>query len=308
MDLNAMDLNLLVVLDAILEHRNVTRAGAAVGLSQPAMSAALARLRRVFNDPLFVRSGAEMKPTSRALELTAPVRQVMDTVRADILQCSRFDPSTSDRRFALLTSELGEMLFLPPLLVQLAEIAPRVRIATLARAPQAAAEALESGVADLALGYFPDLHKPGFVEQKLFDNSAVCLVRRGHPCVGSRLTPEGYLAAAHIVVRPDGREHVFDQFVQRRRLRRNVVLELSHFFSLLPVLESSDLIATVPRDMAELCKRYADLHILELPLRTPSIPIHQTWHERVHRDPAHAWLRGMIHELIPGARLRAATA
>jgi DNA-binding transcriptional LysR family regulator len=272
------------------------------------MSAALARLRRLFNDPLFVRSGAEMKPTSRARDLAVPVRQVMDTVRGDILQCSRFEPGATDRRFVLLTPDLGEMHFVPTLLAQLAVVAPSVRLATLARAPQAAAEALESGAADLALGYFPDLHKHGFVQQKLFDNSVVCLVRRGHPYAGSRLTLEAYLAASHAVVRPDGREHVFDQFVQRRRLRRRVVLELSHFFSLLPVIESSDLIATVPRDMAEACKRYADLRILELPLRAPMIPIHQTWHERVHKDPANAWLRGMIHELFAGSRSRAATA
>jgi len=302
--LKAMDLNLLVLLDAMLEHRGVTRAAAAVGLSQPAMSAALTRLRRIFNDPLFVRSGSEMQPTSRALELALPVRQVMDTVRGEILQRSRFEPHAAERRFVLLTPDLGEIQFVPALLRQLAQVAPGARLATLARAPQAAAEALASGAADLALGYFPDLHKVGFMQQKLFDNGVVCLVRRGHPCTASRLTLPAYLAASHAVVKPDGREHVFDQYLQRKRIERHVVVELSHFFSLLPVIESSDLIATVPRDMAEVCLRYGEVCIVDAPLRAPAIPIHQTWHERVHRDPANVWLRGIIHALFASATVK----
>jgi DNA-binding transcriptional LysR family regulator len=291
MDLKSVDLNLLVVLHAMLEHRSVTRAAAAVGLSQPAMSAAVSRLRRLFADPLFVRSGAEMKPTSRALELSAPVRQVIETVRTGILQRSHFEPSVTQRRFVLLTPDLGEIHFVPAMLRQLAKLAPHARLSTWARAPKAAAEALESGAADLALGYFPDLHKHGFVQQKLFDNMAVCLVRRGHPCSGVRIALDEYLAAGHAVVKPDGRDHVFDEFLERRGLQRRVALELSHFFSLLPVIESSDLIATVPRDIAEVCVRYGDVRIVDPPLRSPSIPIHQTWHERVHHDPANVAAR-----------------
>jgi DNA-binding transcriptional LysR family regulator len=303
MDLKSLDLNLLVVLDSMIEHRSVTRAGTAVGLSQPAMSAALSRLRRLFDDSLFVRSGAEMKPTSRALELAVPVRQVMDTVRDQILQRSRFELG-AERRFVVLTPDLGEINFVPAMLRQLATVAPRARLATLARAPTAAAEALESGAADLALGYFPDLQKPGFVQQKLFDNSVVCLVRRGHPCAGPRFALDEYLAAGHAVVKPDGREHVFDRFLHRRRVNRRVVVELSHFFSLLPVIEASDLVATVPRDMAEVCLRYGDVRIVAPPLRAPAIPVHQIWHERVHKDPANVWLRSMIYELFakPSAR------
>src|ERR1700744_5164190 len=122
--LKALDLNLLVALDALLEHRSVSRAAAAVGLSQPAMSAALLRLRHVFGDSLFVRSGGEMKPTTRALELAAPLRRVMDTVRGEIMRSARFDPSVADRRFVLLTPDLGEAHFVPALLRKLAQLAP----------------------------------------------------------------------------------------------------------------------------------------------------------------------------------------
>ena len=179
--------------------------------------------------------------------------------------------------------------------------------AALSRPRQAAAEALESGTADLAVGYFPDLHKAGFYQQKLFDNPHVCLLRRGHPSA-KRLTLKAFLAADHAVVRPEGREHVFEQFMQQRGLQRRVVLELSHCMSLLPVLESSDLIATVPRDLAEVCVRYGKLTIMATPLKAPVIAVHQTWHERFHKDPANMWLRQLVRDQFKADRRYAAAA
>lgn len=302
MDFKAIDLNLLVVFDAMLAQRSVTRAGEAVGLSQPAMSAAVARLRTLFDDPLFVRSGPEMKPTPRALELGAPVRRVIETVRSEILQRSGFDPATTDRTFTILTPDIGEINFLPRLLARFAQEAPSAHLRTIAKPRPAAAEALEAGAAELAVGYFPDLQKPGFFQQKLFDNPHVCIVRRDHPRVGPRLTLKEYLAASHAVVRPDGREHVFEQFIQQRGLQRRVAVELSHFMSLLPVIEGSDLIATVPRDLADIASRYAEVRIVEAPLKSPVIAVHQFWHRRVHKDAANVWLRGVAQSLFAGDR------
>ena len=298
MDVRGIDLNLLVVFAAMVEHRSVTRAGEAIGLSQPAMSAAVARLRTLFDDALFVRSGAEMKPTPRALEVAEPVRRVIETVRTDILQRTQFDPATTERTFTLLTPDIGEINFVPRLLARLATLAPHANLRALARPRPAAAEGLESGEADLAIGYFPDLHRAGFFQQKLFDNPHVCIVRAGHPTIGPRLTLKSYLAASHAVVRPDGREHVFEQFMQQRGLRRRVLVELSHFMSLLPVIESSDLIATVPRDLAEVCRRYADLRIVEPPIKAPVVAVHQFWHLRFHKDPANVWLRGVVRSQL----------
>ena len=165
MDMKSVDLNLLVVFDAMVEHRSVTRAGHAIGLSQPAMSAAVSRLRALFDDPLFVRTGAEMKPTPRALELAAPVRRVIDTVRVDILQRSTFSPSTTDRTFTVITPDIGEINFLPGLLERFTGEAPQARLRAVSLPRDAAAAALEAGEADLALGYFPDLHKTGFFQK-----------------------------------------------------------------------------------------------------------------------------------------------
>ncbi len=298
MELASVDLNLLVVFDAMVTHRSVTLAGQALGLSQPAMSAAVARLRTLLDDPLFVRSDWQMKPTPRALELAEPVRRIMEVVKTDVLQRTRFEPDTTSRTFTVVTPDIGESNFLPGLIQRFAQDAPNARLRTIAQPRVAAAQALESGLADLAVGYFPDLQRTGFYQQKLFDNPHVCLLRCGHPAIGERITLKEYLAASHAVVRPEGREHVFEQFMQQRGLRRNVLIELSHFMSLLPVLEQTDLIATVPSDLASVCTRYGTLRQVDAPLKSPVIAVHQFWHALAHRDPANVWLRGVVKTLF----------
>jgi DNA-binding transcriptional LysR family regulator len=305
MDIRKIDLNLLVAFDAVLDRRNVTRAGEAIGLSQPAMSAALGRLRAFFDDPLFVKAGPEMKPTPRALELAPAVHAVIATIKSEILQSARFDPAATERIFTIVTPDIGEIRFVPPLLRRIAELAPKASLRASARPRNAAAEALESGAAQLAIGYFPDLRATGFYKQKLFENAHVCIVGARHAPAGGRLTLNDYLARAHAVVRPEGREHVFDQFLQQRGIERRIVLELSNFMSLLPIIEGTDLIATVPQDLATICQRYARIRILEVPIKAPAIPIHQFWHRRFNADAENAWLRGVVHGLFSRAGRRA---
>lgn len=309
MDIRTVDLNLLLAFDAMLEHRNVTRAGEAIGLSQPAMSAAVARLRGLFDDPLFVKVGAFMQPTARAQALAEPVRRVVQTIRSEILLPGGFAPAESERTFTLLTPDIGEMLFVPPLLTRLAERAPGVRLNVISRPRTAAAEALSSGAADLAIGYFPDLKGAGFFQQKLFENRHVCVVSQRHPLAGqAALSLADYLAMRHVVVHPDGREHVYEQHLAREGVRREVVLELSHFMSLLPVIEASDLVATVPMDLAEICRRYAQVQVFDCPLTAPAIPVHQFWHRRAHKDDASTWLRTQVAELFGPQRQARPTA
>ncbi|NDY90337.1 LysR family transcriptional regulator [Ideonella sp. TBM-1] len=299
MDLRGIDLNLLLVFEAMAEHRSVTRAGEAIGLSQPAMSAALARLRALLDDPLFIKVGARMAPTDRAEALTEPVRRVLQTVRGEILLPGGFDPARSERTFTVITPDIGEMLFVPPLVARLATHAPGVRLNVISRPRTAAADALAAGDADLAIGYFPDLRGAAFFQQKLFDNRHVCMLRQDHPLAHSGALALGdYLALQHVVVHPDGREHVFEQYLARQGVVRNVVLELSHFMSLLPLIETSDLVATVPQDLAQICQRYARIRVLAAPIEAPDIPVHQFWHRRAHKDAACAWLRTQVQGLF----------
>ncbi|MES2531337.1 MAG: LysR family transcriptional regulator [Pseudomonadota bacterium] len=298
MDITKVDLNLLVAFAAMAQHRSVTRAAESIGLSQPAMSAAVARLRLLFDDALFVKTAAGMQPTPRAMQLSEPVLRVVEAIKAEILPASAFDPASSTKEFAIVTPDIAEVHFLPRILAEFAREAPRCALRTVSMSRHAAADALASGAAELAIGYLPDLQKAGFFLQKLFRNDYVCIVRSAHPEIGEKLTLKTYLAASHAVVSPDGREHLLEQALQQRRLERRVVVVLSHFMSLLPIIESSDLVATVPRDLANICVRHGDIRIVEPPFKSPVVEVHQFWHRRFHQDAANVWLRGLVHRLF----------
>jgi DNA-binding transcriptional LysR family regulator len=298
MNTASIDLNLLLTFHAMLEHRSVTRAGEALGLSQPAMSSALRRLRVLLQDPLFIRAGLEMKPTPRALQLSPAVRQVIETVQSDILQPARFEARSSSRTFTVLMPDIGEANFLPRILAMLAQEAPQLNLRTLAMPRHAAAESLESGAADLAMGYFPDLHKAGFFKQQLMRSPHVTLVRQHHPSIGKRMDLTQFMSASHVVVKPHGREHVFEKYLQQQGIRRRVVLEISNFLSLLPIIESSDLIATVPQDLADFCVQHGQVRAVPTPVQAPVIDVQLHWHQRLQKDPGHAWLRSAIHRLF----------
>ena len=298
MDISRVDLNLLVVFEALLEHQSVTRAGAAIGLSQPAMSAALAKVRLLFDDPLFVRAGGGVKPTARAEALADPVRSVLQAVRSDVLPKARFDPRTTTRTFTLIMPDIGEVAFLPRLLARLGDAAPRADLRTLAMPPPAIERALESGRADLALGLFPDLTKAGFYQQRLFRNSFVCLAAAGRASVTEPLTLKKFLEAAHAVVAPEGRTHdLFERELKKRGCVRRVRLEIPHYLSLPAIIEASDLVATVPRDVGAAFARRAKLRLFEPPVNV-SFDVKQYWHERAHKDPVNLWLRDMVHALF----------
>lgn len=298
MDIRKLDLNLLCVLDALLEHGSVTRAGAALGLSQPAMSAALAKLRGQLDDPLFVRTGRGVKPTPRALELGEPVRRVLETIRSDILRRGDFDPASSERTFTMITPDIGEFAFLPKLVARLRATAPRITLRALPLTAASTLEALESGAADLAVGYFPDLARPGVFQQRLFRNSFICIVRADHPRVGDTLTLKQFLDASHAVVRPAGRSHLFEQFLEQRKVERKVPLVTGHFTTLLAIIAETDLVATVPLDIGQAFARLANIRLVEPPIKPPAFDLKQHWHERYHREPGNIWLRRTVHELF----------
>ncbi|MEO7642148.1 MAG: LysR family transcriptional regulator [Ramlibacter sp.] len=295
MDIRNVDLNLLVIFDAMARLRSVIRTAEAVGLSQPATSAALARLRIVFGDALFVRAGAAMKPTPRALELAPAVHRVVEAINTEILQPAAFDPARAERTFTIVTPDIGEIAFIPGVLARLRQEAPRVRLHAVSMPRQAAAEALESGAAELAVGFFPDLQKAGFFQQALFRTSYSCIACAGNRQVPARMSLKQFLAAPHVVVRPEGREHAFDRMLEEKGHRRRVMLELSHFMSLLAILPRSDLIATVPDDIATAVGRHIPLRYIGLPLKPPVIEVQQYWHRRMQHDAANQWLRGVFH-------------
>jgi DNA-binding transcriptional LysR family regulator len=231
--------------------------------------------------------------------LAEPIKAVVDMVRTQILRPGAFDPATSAHTFTIVTPDIGEIQFLPALIAVLEREAPGVHLRAVSRTAEHASEALSRGDADLALGYFPDLKGAGFFQQKLFDNPLVCLLREGHPkAANGKLTERDYFAARHVVVRPAGREHVFESHLHRQGEPRNVVLEVAHFMSVLPIIESTDLVATVPHDLARTCERYAKVIVVDSPIPAPSVPVHQFWHRRTHEDAASKWLRAAVVRLF----------
>lgn len=298
MDLRNIDLNLLPVFEALVRTQSVTRAGRSIGLSQPAMSYALARLREQLGDPLFTRSGRVMLPTPRAIELAVPIAEVLDTLRRRILSNPTFEPANARRTFTVCLTDAGGLVFLPALLGHLRKLAPHIALHSLQLPAHELIAALETGAVDVAIGYFPDL--PGsLMQQRLYESSYVCTFREAHPGIGEELTLKQYVALDHAVVRSPVRLHeTVDRTLARRRMSRRVVLSVPHYIIIPPLLEQTDLVATVPAEIGEVFARFARVRMVPSPVRVPNVVLRQYWHPRYQQDAANRWLRGLISELF----------
>lgn len=301
MDYRALDLNLLVVLDALLEERGVNATARRLKISQPNVSFALSKLRQFFEDELLVRQGNRMQPTPTGERLRDPVRRILATVDAELLRTPSFDPLKSERRFAISTSDIGELVFLPKLMKAIAANAPRATIRCYSMSPDELERAMAEGIVDIALGYFPDLDGAAFYKQKLFEHPFVCLVRSQHPTVGSSLSLDQFLNLGHIVVSQEGRsQELFERTLAQQGLSRDIQLQSPHFMSVPLLIAKSDLITTVPKAVGTTYATLTGLRQLTPPLAIPPIELQQFWHRRVHHDPAIVWFRALISELFMG--------
>ena len=300
-DLSRIDLNLLVVFNELLETRSVTQTGQTLGMSQPAVSYALARLRKTFNDPLFIRIRNRMDPTPRASALAVSTRAILEKVKTELLQFVDFDPKTTDKTFTLGMSDVGEMIFLPRLFRHVSEAAPHAGVRTVTLDPGSLADAMESGEVDLALGYFPDLQRAGFYQQQISTSGFMCIGGRDNPHMKGRLTLPKFLAAPHVSIRAAGRsQEIIEKHFQTAKIERRIALTLPHFLSLIEILPQTDLIATVPTRAAESLARNAALKVQPLPVKSPTFAVKQFWHRRFHQDPGSRWVRGVVRGLFQG--------
>ncbi|WP_186016552.1 LysR family transcriptional regulator [Burkholderia gladioli] len=301
--MSELDLNLIPYLVALDETRNVSRAGDLLGVSQPRVSAALGRLREHFGDPLFVRTSRGMEPTPRALALVPAARDALAQIRRGLVAPHDFDPATDTSTFSIALSDVGEIVFLPRLLQELARRAPRANLRSVSLPHAEIERGLEAGSVDLAIGYFPDLGGSNFFQQRLFTHRFICLMRRGHPLAGKPLTLEQFLACGHAVVRAEGRsQEILEQHLAKARLQRRAVLETPHFMSLPFILGRTDLIATVPHAIGyAYAAEHASITLVEPPLPLPRFDLRQHWHRKYHNDPRTSWLRGMVADLFNDA-------
>ena len=302
MDIRTADLNLLRVLDALLRARSVSRAAEDLDMSQPATSYALAKLRKLFGDPLFLRAARGMRPTPRAEELLLPLHEVLDRIKSGLLTPPRFDPVATQRSFVFNMADVGELVFLPALRAHLETAAPGANIRTVSTPPLQLEEAMRSGEVDLAVGYFPGLRGAAIYQQRLFSHSFVCIARKDHPRIGNQLTRKQFLEEGHAVVQQEGKSHeLFEQALVEQGMARRVVLSVPHFLAIPLIIAESDLIVTVPYAVARSFARMADLKMLRTPVQVRRADVRQHWHARFHRDPANLWIRGVIASLFAQA-------
>jgi DNA-binding transcriptional LysR family regulator len=294
MNLSAVDLNLLVVFDAMIEERSVTRAARRVNLSQPAISHALNRLRHLFADELFVRGPDGMRPTPRALEIAGPVRHALNEI-SQALDGAGFDPATSQRRFVTAAQNHASIVMLPHLVDRLRDEAPGVDFRVYPGQAPDIMDGLEKGRIDVATGSFPAL-PDRFASEELLVDDLVCVLRADHPLAADCLTIERYAALPHLIVSFDGAEDVVDRILAEQGLTRRVSMSVTHFLAASIVLARSDMVVTVTRRVAEAFGVNQNLRILPLPFASPQERISMVWHRRLANHPAQIWLRSMFAE------------
>lgn len=290
-----LDLNLLAVLDAMYREGSVTKAAQGLGLTQSAMSHALNRLRRFFDDPLFVKASRGMVPTRKAEAMRAAVVDVMATVRQQILSGARFEPTLARRRFTLCLTDMGELVFLPPLLERFKKEAPGCTLRTLQVPIEQIESLLAAGEADLAVGSIRSAPE-GLFQQRLFLHSFVTIASTRNREVGAKLTRAQFEAMPHVVVSLTGAAaESYDQVLEEQGVKRTVAVMTPHFLMVPLLMERHpELIATVPLELAEVFGRLGVVRGVDPPVPVPPFALNQHWHPRFHHDPAIVWLRELM--------------
>ena len=292
-----LDLKLLKVFDEVYKTRSVSRAADNVGVTQPSVSIALAKLRKHFQDPLFVRTSDGMQPTPYAAELIRPVRDGLGLLDGAMRHRATFDPARSDRAFCLSLTDISQAVMLPKLLNHLKRVAPAIQLEIVPISSETP-RMLESGDADLAIGFMPQL-EAGFYQQKLFQQRFVCVVRENHPRIKSRLSLKQFVEEDHIVVTTSATGHwILDKTLEAKGVARKVAVRLPDFLGLAAIVAGTDLLACVPERLGEVMRQAAKVKLLAPPVELPSYLVKQHWHERYHHDPANRWLRGVVAELF----------
>jgi DNA-binding transcriptional LysR family regulator len=293
MDIRAVDLNLLKAFDALISERAVTRAAGRIGLSQPAMSHALSRLRGLFADDLFVRTQTGMEPTARAREIAPLVSAAIEHIEAALNLGIGFDPAKSTGIFTAGMAEYAEVALVGRLAAAFAEQAPRATLRLLPLSGADAAEQLERGAIDVAIAHLRA--PPTTIEsQILMRDPFVVVARKDHPLAVEPLSIEAYAAQSHILVSPRGdTSGAIDRILVDFGLRRRISLLVATYLAVPVALAASDLIATVPSRTARQIAATAEIEILPLPIDL-LMTVSMAWHRRAASEPAQAWFRSLL--------------
>ena len=290
--LRVMDFRLLLAFDALVAERHVSRAAAAVGLSQPAMSHALAKLRQQFHDPLLARTSIGFEPTPKALELIGPVRDVIRQVNRLLSEGSTFDPLTSSEGFSIRMGDLNEVLFLPTLLSELERQAPNITVTVQHLSPSETVRALEASAIDFAVSALLK-HSKSVHSMELTRDRMVCVMRRGHPAAAlDRLTMRAFLALRHLrTVQSAGDVRFVEEALVKRGLQRKVMVTTPHWLAASYLVQTSDLVTALPESMIRRLNVQDQFAVRPLPVGGGEFSWRLYWHRRYDARPAHRWLR-----------------
>lgn len=293
---NGIDLNLLRVFAAVDAERNVSRAASKIGLTQPAMSNALSRLRRVCDDPLFVRTPSGMEPTALAIEMAGAVHEALAHFERAFGGPGEFDPQRVARRFRLLMSDAGQIVVLPTLMRALSRSAPGITIEAAQIPRELVVESLQNGSADIAISHLSSL-RAGIYQEPLFDDSYCCVASAKHPALRGSITAQQFAGAKHVAIASGNAETLVERTLSKRRLTREIALIVTQYHIAIEVVRATRLIATVPLRSV---RSRSDIQVMAHPLSIPKAQIRIFWHKRVHKDPANQWLRKFLREtLVP---------
>jgi DNA-binding transcriptional LysR family regulator len=297
MDTKRIDLNLLVSLEALLVERNVTRAAARLHMSQPALSAQLNRLRDLFKDPLLVPAHRGMVPTAKALELIGPLRASLDQLRGTLKGHDSFSPTTAELTLSIACTDYVEAVVMAPLIVELRDKAPKIRLAVHRLAPARLAQQLADGDVDLAIAT-PEPAQAHLRTRHLFEESYILIGRPGHPRIAEGVTPLGFAGLEQVIVSPSGGgfSTPVDVTLEALGYSRKVVASAASFLVIPAIVASSDLVALVPRRLMR--DRLAGVTWIDVPWLPERFQVELIWHERTHGHQGQQWIREQIYDLV----------
>lgn len=301
MNLRLLDLNLLVVFDALMRERHVTRAAQSIGLSQPAFSNALSRLRERLEDELFIRTPDGMKPTPWALELSGPISTALTEIE-NALDGATFDPATSKRAFTIATPDYATISLFPQLIERIKKEAPNVTLQTVTPSLHYG-EYLDTQQADIALLNWMD-PPDRYVSELLFAEDWVCVMRQGHPMTGKRPTLDRYATVEHLLVSPMGeRRNWIDSALAERGRTRHVAYAMPTYGPAPLILETTDLILTCPASVGRIYNETTGMQVSTCPIDTPPHirSVNMVWHSRLGNHPAYSWLRDLLRDVAKAA-------
>ncbi len=296
-DLSSIDLNLLVAIDVLLGELHVSNAAERLGLSQPAMSRTLARLRVVFDDPLIVRAQKGYAPTARAEKLKSSLKTALTEVRRVFAE-TEFDPATTLDTFRLSTLDYAELVLFPELMNNIRSAAPGVRIEVLQRSIFSIEEIVD-GIADISIGLMPRSLPKHCESESLFEDDYVCVMHKGHPIAHKTLTLENYLKYPHSIIHTGKAPGSYiDDVLAKLGHERKIIKRSPHFVASLFALGQSDLLQTVPRRLALPMMVAADLVLHDLPFKLNPLKVSQMWHSRNTDNATHKWLRQQVQKAV----------